>query len=745
MTELKIRYSKSGLKKLLACLMAFALILTSLGLGSFTVNAANDGDPVGGELTPGELTPGELGPGEGRYFNVVPWQTEYHVGYAEEITLGINIDYFSGSYFDENLGEWVNDWNDDDWDVQWYQYVDGEHDVLLNGNSDGLLFEYMITATTPYEEYYAVVNLDNGKGKSESLTTERMKVSLDSWNSNVYFKNDVSFVTRGGSITLESPTVDSDIPLDDENLAVSYEWRIYNNEEGREEVVGTEKTLSLSRVYATPEYGQRREYTCNVKLKYGDQEVRDYSVTKCVEISTDGINIEQNSKYEQMIVGGKAVTLSATATVMTSRSISATWYKDGVFYAKVDGTGSKTSPLKAELAVTEPGTYELRVATSRSENGTTFKVYSAADAVDIDSDTIAGEIDADDPEVIGVYKFTPEYSGGVKFTASYIDNVPENCCWGDMFVALYNKNGETVCGNSTGLGCEMNEWFSDTLNTDETYYLLMRVGIPEMDPYAPEEVQNNHGSYSLSFAQDRVCDHYAAQGTLIDGFNNEMVHPEEEWFEGWKEDWMNNNTHIAGYKRATTSADGYTGNCVCNFCGQVLKKGSPIYYAKSLTLASTSLTYSGKAQKPAVTVKDSKGKVISASNYTVAYANNTNVGQATVTVTFKGNYSGKLTAKFSIVPKGTTVRALTAVSKGFNVTLNKNATQTTGYQIQYATASNFSGAKTVTISKNTTLTSSVRNLTGGKKYYVRVRTYRKVGSTNYYSAWSSAKYVTTKK
>ena len=32
-----------------------------------------------------------------------------------------------------------------------------------------------------------------------------------------------------------------------------------------------------------------------------------------------------------------------------------------------------------------------------------------------------------------------------------------------------------------------------------------------------------------------------------------------------------------------------------------------------------------------------------------------------------------------------------------------------------------------------------------KKYYVRIRTYKKVGSATYYSAWSPAKTVTTKK
>ena len=33
----------------------------------------------------------------------------------------------------------------------------------------------------------------------------------------------------------------------------------------------------------------------------------------------------------------------------------------------------------------------------------------------------------------------------------------------------------------------------------------------------------------------------------------------------------------------------------------------------------------------------------------------------------------------------------------------------------------------------------------GKKYYVRIRTYKTVGSTKFYSGWSAAKAVTVKK
>lgn len=74
----------------------------------------------------------------------------------------------------------------------------------------------------------------------------------------------------------------------------------------------------------------------------------------------------------------------------------------------------------------------------------------------------------------------------------------------------------------------------------------------------------------------------------------------------------------------------------------------------------------------------------------------------------------------------------------------KNKTQTTGYQIQYSTSSTFKSAKTVTVSKNETTNKTISKLKAKKKYYVRIRTYKKIGSAYYYSAWSKAKTVTTK-
>ncbi len=204
------------------------------------------------------------------------------------------------------------------------------------------------------------------------------------------------------------------------------------------------------------------------------------------------------------------------------------------------------------------------------------------------------------------------------------------------------------------------------------------------------------------------------------------------------------HTYKTTTTKATTSKNGSTVT-KCTKCGHI-SKNTTIAYPKTITLSTSSYTYDGKVKTPSVTVKDGNGKNIASSNYTVSNpSGRKNVGTYTVTITFKGNYSGSVKKSFTIKPKSTTLSSVTAKSKGFTAKWKKQATQTTGYQIQYSTSSNFSNAKTVTVTKNSSTSKKITGLTGKKKYYVRVRTYKTVGKTKIYSSWSASKTVTTKK
>ena len=202
------------------------------------------------------------------------------------------------------------------------------------------------------------------------------------------------------------------------------------------------------------------------------------------------------------------------------------------------------------------------------------------------------------------------------------------------------------------------------------------------------------------------------------------------------------------YKDITTKATLTTNGKIakkCKLCGRIASN-IIIYYPKSIVLDRISSTYSGKVQKPRISIKDAAGKTINSSNYSVSYSKGyKNVGIYIIKISFKGNYSGIVSKTFTIIPKGTSLSKLAAASKGFSATWKKQTTQTTGYQIQYSTNSKFKNTKTVTISKNSTVKKKITRLSGEKKYYVRIRTYRTVSGKKIYSIWSSTKTVKTKK
>ena len=288
--------------------------------------------------------------------------------------------------------------------------------------------------------------------------------------------------------------------------------------------------------------------------------------------------------------------------------------------------------------------------------------------------------------------------------------------------------------------------------------------------------------------------------------------------------------------KATDKADGKLAD-KCIECGQIINSRR-IPQIKNVKLAYTSCTYNGIAKKPGVTVYDVDGNTLNKTDYTVSYKNNTASGAAGVTVTFKGNYAGRITATFVIYPKAVSIKTAQSTAKGVKLTWNRAANGTgyivyrsvngssfkryktinslstismvdggakksgtkyaykiyvyksvngkvynsaasavkltyymaapawrsltnpsaramtvkygrasgaTGYQIQYATSSTFKGAKTANIAGAKNVTKTVKGLAKNKRYYVRVRSYRKSGRVTYYSAWSTTKNVVIKK
>ena len=154
--------------------------------------------------------------------------------------------------------------------------------------------------------------------------------------------------------------------------------------------------------------------------------------------------------------------------------------------------------------------------------------------------------------------------------------------------------------------------------------------------------------------------------------------------------------------------------------------------------------YNGKPriQEPDISTDDDW--LYEGTDYTLTYENNVDVGRATVIITGIGKYYGTVKKTFKIIPKGTSISSVKKAKKALKVKWKKQAAQTTGYEIQYSLKRNFKSAKTVRIANTATTSKKIKKLKSKKYYYVRVRTYKTVNGTDYFSRWSGVKKMKTK-
>ncbi len=164
-------------------------------------------------------------------------------------------------------------------------------------------------------------------------------------------------------------------------------------------------------------------------------------------------------------------------------------------------------------------------------------------------------------------------------------------------------------------------------------------------------------------------------------------------------------------------------------------------------LSATKLTYTGKVRKPKVKMAKALKQECK-----IKYSKKSSkkIGTYKVTVTGKGNYTGKVVLKYQIIPTGAKLKSVKPAKKSIKVTWKKQYAKkkqgrATGYQIQIATDKKFKkGKKTVNVKGWKKTTKTIKKLKSGKRYYTRVRTYKKVLGKKYYSKWSKVKRVRTK-
>lgn len=242
-------------------------------------------------------------------------------------------------------------------------------------------------------------------------------------------------------------------------------------------------------------------------------------------------------------------------------------------------------------------------------------------------------------------------------------------------------------------------------------------------------------------------------------FRGQLPIPTPEYVDGAVGTWVNSagkvfkSSEIPGFKADTYKAKrGYS-----------IKNGDLNYPQDKKGNSICEFAYTGKAVKPKFKVKVAGKTLVKNRDYTISFKSNTKVGTAKVIVKGKGNYSGKLTREFSIVPPKTSIKKVKGVKKGIKVTWKRASSkaiknkQVTGYSFKVTTDKK--GEKGVWYwhidrnrgeqhywdvkgAKKTTCT--IKGLKSKKKYYVFVRAERSIGGHWSGSEWSKPKAVRTK-
>ncbi|MBQ3322964.1 MAG: Ig-like domain-containing protein, partial [Firmicutes bacterium] len=173
----------------------------------------------------------------------------------------------------------------------------------------------------------------------------------------------------------------------------------------------------------------------------------------------------------------------------------------------------------------------------------------------------------------------------------------------------------------------------------------------------------------------------------------------------------------------------------------------------TMTLDKDTFYYDGKDKVPHITI--TSGSQILAENITesndrvmlVFEGSVRGPGKHNVTAIGRDEGMGMATASYMIIIKPTKVRKLVGESKAITVKWKKKKRGViTGYQVQIATDQAFTkNKKTKKIKKAKINNVTFKNLKANKKYYVKMRSYKKIGATSYYSKWSEIETVKTKK
>lgn len=198
----------------------------------------------------------------------------------------------------------------------------------------------------------------------------------------------------------------------------------------------------------------------------------------------------------------------------------------------------------------------------------------------------------------------------------------------------------------------------------------------------------------------------------------------------------------------TFNQQGYT-TYTCTVCG-FSYQGDYVDIIKRNRIIAADINLSSSTKKQTVSiVAEAKGGTMT---YAISGDSQIKVDKTTGKLTIPANFVGKAsvtitagaadyetvseTITVKVNPAKVTISSLKSSSKKQLTLKWKKSAGAGGYEIQYDTSSTFKNPKTLRVNSASTLSKTIKGLTSGKKYYVRIRAIKAVNGQQFSSAWS---------
>lgn len=396
-----------------------------------------------------------------------------------------------------------------------------------------------------------------------------------------------------------------------------------------------------------------------------------------------------------------------------------------VGYGRVDGVKASDFSFNGLAAETEYVIYSFMTDDAESFESVLDET-GGAEEDDLEADEDDDEEDDSDDD--GTYELDAIH----KFAA----NVKEE----DDVTTI---DGAAAIKGATGLTYKVTK-------EDIGYRLICQVKAKKYSGYRAKYVPENTAMYrtviirvkvpvkkkALTKKMIRLKKKYAYEGKAIKG--NETVKDGKEVLDSGK-DYKASYQNNKNLGKATITIKG-----IGNYKGT--KKVSYTIVKRSVRSATChykkTRSYTGRWVKPNVTLKVGKVKLKKNRDYTLVYRNNLQIGKASVVIRGMGNFTGKKTITFKIVPQTPKIQKLKKNKKSFVITYSSGK-MVHGYQMEVSTASSFAAKKT----QKYILNGNRFEACGLKKgtYYIRVKAYYSKKGKRYESGYTSKRKIKIKK